>query len=562
MQERVNLVSPKHSDSEPTAVTPSSTETQPSHQEEIEYPPFRKVIVIIFGLFISAFLVALDRTIIGTAIPKITDDFQSLGDVGWYASAYLLTMCGFQLLIGRVYTFFNIKHVFLANIVIFEIGSAICGAAPTSTVFIVGRAIAGIGSAGIFSGAIPIFVYILPLEKRPAYTGLFGMVFGLASVVAPLLGGLFTDKVSWRWCFYVNLPIGAVTIIIITLILHLPPQQKREKLTWKQQVDRLDPIGTSIFFPSVVCLLLALQWGGVTYTWNSARIIVLLVLFGVSFPTFIVIQFWRQEKATVPPRIIANRNVSAGMFVTFCTGSAMMVMVYYLPIWFQAIKGVSAVKSGIMNLPLILGLVISSIMAGFLTKKIGYYVPWMYICAVLMPTGAGLICTFTTATNHSKWISYQFLFGFGLGIGMQQPSVAVQAVLARKDVPTGVSLMFFMQSLGGAICTSISNNVFTNKLAQGLAHIPGVDVRTVANVGATDLRKFVPAGSLPDVLRLYNAALITAFYVAAALSSCVILGVLPMQWISIKKRQNSSPQQSKDMKVQKLDTVKVQETKL
>lgn len=562
MRERDKDVLPEHPGSQPTSVTPSSANEQPAHQEEIEYPPFRKVIVIISGLFISAFLVALDRTIIGTAIPKITDDFQSLGDVGWYASAYLLTMCGFQLLMGRIYTFFNIKYTFLANIVLFEIGSAICGAAPTSTVFIVGRAIAGIGSAGIFSGAIPIFVYILPLEKRPAYTGLFGMVFGVASVVAPLLGGLFTDKVSWRWCFYINLPIGAVTMVIVMLILHLPPQQTREKLTWRQQVDRLDPIGTSVFFPSIVCLLLALQWGGVTYAWSSARIIVLLVLFGVSFPSFIAIQFWRQEKATVPPRIIANRNVSAGMFFTFCTGSAMMVMVYFLPIWFQAIKGVSAVKSGIMNLPLILGLVIASIMAGFLTKKIGYYIPWMYVCAVLMPVGAGLVCTFTTTTNHSKWIGYQFLFGFGLGIGMQQPSVAVQAVLARKDVPTGVSLMFFTQSLGGAICTSISNNIFTNKLAQGLTHIPDVDVGTVANVGATDLRKFVPDSSLPNVLKVYNSALVAAFYVAVALSSCVVLGTFPMQWVSIKQSQNSSLQKLKDAEAQKTDTVKIQETKV
>ena len=522
----------------PTSSSTSASNDLSSPQDEIDYPPAHKVVVIMLALFISAFLVALDRTIIGTAIPKITDDFQSLGDVGWYASAYLLTMCGCQLLMGRIYTFFDIKTVFLANIIIFEIGSAICGAAPSSTVFIVGRAIAGIGSAGIFSGAIPIFVYILPLHKRPLYTGLFGMVFGIASVVAPLLGGAFTDKVSWRWCFYINLPIGAVTFVIIVLILKLP-EQKHEKLTIVQQLNRLDPIGTAIFFPSIVCLLLALQWGGVNYAWGSGRIIALLVLFGTSFIAFVGVQLWRKDLATVPPRIMKNRNVAAGVLFTFCTGSAMFVMVYFLPIWFQAIKGASAVKSGIMNLPMILGLVVASISAGALTKKIGYYTPWLYVCAVLMPVGAGLISTFTTTTNHSKWIGYQFLFGFGLGVGMQQPSVAVQTVLPRKDVPSGVSLMFFSQSLGGAICSSIANNLFTNKLAQGLVTIPGVDVGAVTNVGATDLRKFVPSGALSAVLEVYNDAVVHAFYVGVALSACAILGALPMQWKSIKKGQNA-----------------------
>lgn len=219
----------------------------------------------------------------------------------------------------------------------------------------------GLGSAGVFSGAIPIFMYILPLEKRPAWTGLFGMVFGIASVAGPLLGGLFTDKVSWRWCFYINLPIGAVTFAIVFLILHLPEQQKCEVLTARQQLNRLDPLGTFMFFGSIVSLLLALQWGGTVYAWNSARIIALLVVFGVSFTCFWIWQYFRGDNALIPTRFLANRNISAGMFFIFCTGSTMFTAVYYLPIWFQAIKGVSAVKSGIMNIPMILGLVVASV---------------------------------------------------------------------------------------------------------------------------------------------------------------------------------------------------------
>lgn len=217
-------------------------------------------------------------------------------------------------------------------------------------------------------------------------------------------------------------------------------------------------------------------------------------------------------------------------------------MVYFLPIWFQAIKGVSAVKSGIMNLPMIIGLVVGSIGAGILTKKIGYYMPWMYLSAVVMPIGAGLISTFTATTTHPKWIGYQVIFGFGLGIGMQQPAVAVQTILSRRDVPTGISLVFFAQSLGGAICSSISNNIFGNKLSEGLAKIGGADVGTIAKVGATEIRHIVPAQILPLVLEIYNRALVYAFYVAVAATAASILGCLPLEWLNIKKSANSTGQ--------------------
>ena len=213
----------------------------------------------------------------------------------------------------------------------------------------------------------------------------------------------------------------------------------------------------------------------------------------------------------------------------------MMVFVYYLPIWFQAIKGVSAMKSGIMTIPLVLGLVITSIMAGFLTKKVGYYTPWMYISCVITPIGAGLMTTFTTHTNHSKWIGYQAMYGLGLGLGMQQPSVAAQTVLPKKDVPTGAALIFFCQTLGGSVFVSVANNIFDNKLSQSLSSIPGLYGELVTNVGATDLRKVVPADMLDVVLVKYNASLITTFIVGTAVATATFFGAALMEWRSVKK---------------------------
>lgn len=217
------------------------TETRES---QIEYPTGPKLWVIIGSLYLAMFLVALDRTIIATAIPRITDSFNSIDDIGWYGSAYLLTACGFILLYGRVYTFHSTKWTFLSGITLFEIGSAVCGAAPSSNALIVGRAIAGFGSSGIMTGAITIMINTIPLARRPIFQGMFGAVFGVASVAGPLLGGAFTDsKATWRWCFYINLPIGAFTIAALIFFLHLNERGKKHLTLWQQFVH-LDPIGT------------------------------------------------------------------------------------------------------------------------------------------------------------------------------------------------------------------------------------------------------------------------------------------------------------------------------
>ena len=321
---------------------------------------------------------------------------------------------------------------------------------------------------------------------------------------------------------------------ILALILKVPARTTK-RATLKEQIHQLDPIGTAIFIPSITCLLLALQWGGIDYAWSDGRIIALLVLAGVLFIAFIGVQIWRQELATVPPRIVKIRAVAAGIIYAFFSGAGMITIVYLLPIWFQAIKGATAVHSGIMNLPAVLGITLASIIAGIGTRKLGYFTHWMVVASIATSVGAGLMCTFTLSTDHSKWIGYQALWGIGLGLGMQQPSVAAQTVLARKDVPTGATVMFFAQGLGGSVCISIANNIFLNKLSAGLASIPGINHDLVTHVGATDLRNVVPAGSLHAVLEVYNLALRNGLYVGVAVSAATIIGTLLMPWINIKK---------------------------
>jgi len=468
----------------------------------------------------------------------------------------MLCACAFQLPFGKIFTFYTPKYVFLITIVIFEIGSALCGAAPNSVAFIVGRAIAGLGSAGIMSGGIILMLNTLPLAKRPIWMGLFGAVFGVSSVIGPLLGGAFTTDVTWRWCFYstslsiardpfqyadvqgaVNLPIGGVALAIIAFILKpAPPQVKG--LSIGQKLAKLDLLGELFLLPCIICLLLGMQWGGSTYAWSDGRIIALFTLFGALLIAFALVQVLMPATATIPASIIANRNILAGMMLTFCIASTMMALVYFIPTWLQAIKGQSAVKSGISTIPMVLGLVIANISAGQLTGRIGYYTPSAYLSVILMPIGAGLISTWNINTGSGKWIGYQILLGLGVGAGMQQGNMAAQTVLTGKDVPLGVALMMFCQQLGGAIFVSVGQNVFSSKLVGGLTDlVDGLSAQDVVNTGATELRLIVPADQLAAVLSVYNAALRQVFVVGVAMACLAAIGAFALDWRSVKGKQ-------------------------
>ncbi|KAJ5569454.1 uncharacterized protein N7459_008884 [Penicillium hispanicum] len=526
----------------PNNVSQSKQEAKDKSQAEEQELTGLRLFSITIALLSAMFLVALDRTIIATAIPKISDQFHAIEDIGWYASAYLLSSSATQLLWGRIYTFYSTKTLFLAAVVVFEVGSALCGAAPNSNAFIVGRAIAGIGSAGIYNGSTVIVSQVLPLHKRPMFVGLMGSTFGISSIVGPLLGGAFTDRVTWRWCFYINLPIGGLTMLIIVLFLHAPRRSTTTSLG--RQLVRLDPLGTILFSSGVICLLLALQWGGTTYSWGNGRIIALLVLAGVLLIAFAGVQVWRQEDATLPPRIIQQRSVACGAVYTSCLAGAMVSMLYTLPLWFQGVKATSAVQSGIDNIPMVLSLVVATILSGATITRMGYYVPFMFVSAVLMATGSGMITTFKTNTGHPCWIGYQVLFGLGLGSGMQQPTMAAQTVLDQADVAIGVAVMFLFQSLGGAVWVAVSQNLYTNYLAKMLPSISGIDSTAILRAGATGLVELVPADKLDAVLVVYNAALHRAFIVPVALSCAMVLPALGMEWRDIKKKSEQTGEET------------------
>jgi hypothetical protein len=300
----------------------------------------------------------------------------------------------------------------------------------------------------------------------------------------------------------------------------------------------MDLPGTAVFLPCVICLLLALQWGGSKYAWNSGRIIALLVITGVLAVAFIFIQYKQQENATVPPRIFKKRSILGSAWFGAMLGAAFFVMIYFIPIWFQAIKNASATKSGIMNLPMILGVVIISMAAGGAVSWLGQYAPFMLVSSILISIGAGLLSTLETDTGADEWIGYQFIFGAGIGFGMQNSLVAVQGCLEVEDIPIGTALIMFSQTLGGALFISVGQNIFTNQLIKHLrAVVPDLSPTFILQIGATEIKHAIKPQYLDAVLEAYNTTLSETFYVAVATGAISILGAVFVEWKSIKGKK-------------------------
>ena len=319
----------------------------------------------------------------------------------------------------------------------------------------------------------------------------------------------------------------------------------------------LDPLGFILFLPSMICLFLALQvpspkpcryafplltlwkWGGTTYNWNNGRIVALFVVFGITLIAFAGVQVWLGEGATIPPRIATQRTIwSASWFAFFLTGGYFL-FIYFVPIYFQAIKGSTALQSGIDNVPRLLANVLTIIVSGVGVSKLGYYNPFIYASVVLSSVGSGLLTTLAPDTNASKWIAYQILYGVGSGMGFQQPPNAAQAVLPFKDLPTGIAITLFFRNFGAALFVNAGNNVLNGELLQGLSAraLPGVNPEAVLAAGATTFRATVPFQVLDAVVEVYNHALQKTFQVGLIISCLSIVGAGFMEWKSVKTKK-------------------------
>ncbi|MGW0789584.1 DHA2 family efflux MFS transporter permease subunit [Streptomyces sp. NPDC002911] len=470
----------------------------------------RSVLVSIGALLLGMLLAALDQTIVSTALPTIVSELGGLDHLSWVVTAYLLAATAATPLWGKLGDQYGRKKLFQTAIVIFLIGSALCGMAQNMPQLIGFRALQGLGGGGLMVLSMAIVGDIVTPRERGKYQGLFGAVFGVTSVLGPLLGGFFTEHLSWRWVFYINLPVGVVALLVIAAALHIPVRRTQHTI---------DYLGTFLIASVATCLILVASLGGTTWAWGSAQIIVLAVLAVVLLVAFVAAER-RAAEPVLPLKLFRLRTFTLVAVISFVIGFAMFGAMTYLPTFLQVVHGITPTVSGVHMLPMVLGLLLTSTGSGQIVSRTGRWKVFPIAGTAL--TAVGLLLLHTLSENSSTWTMSLcfFVFGAGLGLVMQVLVLIVQNSVGYEDLGVATSGATFFRSIGASFGVAVFGTVFTNRLTGKLGEAltgrslpPGVD----AGALAADPRAIgrLPADLRPSVLSAYSTSITDVFLYAA-----------------------------------------------
>jgi MFS family permease len=511
-----------------------STSSPPSsfpEQDNQSYPEGIVLWMTLFALICSTFFCALDTTVVATSVPAITDDFHGIHDVAWYGAAFSTTCGAFQSTWGKIYKYFNVRYSYLAAMCTFEIGSLICALAPSSTIFIIGRAIAGVGAAGVMTGSFTIIVLIIRPSRRAIFTGLVTAIYGVACVLGPLVGGAFSTNLTWRWCFWINLPIGVLPLVLMIFVFRLPKSVKPEPATWKEKLLQMDLAGTTLMTAGVVTLLLGLQYGGQILPWSSATVVGLLVGAGLIFIAFGLHEYRQAERAAIVPRLLTRRDILIPALYSIILPGVFQFTIYFLPIYFQAVQGSNSIRSGVQSIPFILVALLAGFGSGVFMSATGRGTLVLVVGASFGTVGCGLLTTLAIDTRVALWTGFQIIVGFGLGVGFQVPLMMGQASVESADQFSTTAILLCFQTVGSAFGLAAAQSVLVNTLI-GFLERQGsvVDPMTVIATGAGELRSTFSGELLGEILQAYLEGLKAAFRMGCAMSGLCALLALFAPW--------------------------------
>ncbi|MET9410705.1 MDR family MFS transporter [Streptomyces sp. NPDC002935] len=487
----------------------------------------RSVRVVLLALMLTMMLAMLDNMIVGTAMPTIVGELGGLEHLSWVVTAYTLATAASTPIWGKVGDMYGRKGAFMTSIVIFLIGSALSGMAQNMGELIGFRAIQGLGAGGLMVGVMAIIGDLIPPRERGKYQGMMAGIMALAMIGGPLIGGTITDNWGWRWSFYINLPLGAIALAAISIVLHLPK---------KRSETRIDYLGAALLTVGITSIVLVTTWGGTEYAWSSARI---MELIGLGVASLVGFVFWQTKAAEpiVPLHIFRSRNFTLMSIIGFVTGFAMFGATLFLPLYQQAVQGASATNSGLLLLPMLGAMLVTSMVAGRVTTATGRYKIFPVIGGVLMVIGLYLLSTMDTDTTRFMSGVYMAVLGLGMGCLMQVTMLVAQNSVEMKDMGVASSSTTLFRTLGSSFGVAVMGALFNNRVKDVMAEKAGALGSKITEqspqLDAASLAK-LPAAAREAYQHAVSAGTHSAFLLGASVAVIVMISSVFVKEVALK----------------------------